>query len=90
MRQLTISEMKQLDSKWFSKGTMKFFNSKIESQPNKDNIFITSERMELDQKKRFTLRKFNQETNKVNTLSEFQEFGTIEEARKARLMKGGF
>ena len=90
MRQLTISEMKQLDSKWFSKGTMKFFNSKIESQPNKDNIFITSERMELDQKKRFTLRKFNTETNKVNTLGEFQEFGTIEEARKARLMKGGF
>ena len=90
MRQLTISEMKRLDSRWFEKGTMKFFNTKIESQPNKDNIFITSERMELDQKKRFTLRKFNTETNKVNTLGEFQEFGTIEEARKARLMKGGF
>ncbi|AKA61535.1 hypothetical protein CPT_Stahl107 [Bacillus phage Stahl] len=84
MKKLSINEMKELCPMWFSKGAMDFFNSQIETQPNKVNIFITSERMELDMDKLYTLRWFNHNTNKIETLGDFQEFKTLEDARQFR------
>jgi hypothetical protein len=76
--------MKELNPNWFSEGAMNFFNTVIETQPNKVNIFITSDRMELDMEKLYTLRWFNHETNQVDTLGNFQEFKTLEDAKRFR------
>ncbi|AGY48396.1 hypothetical protein Slash_107 [Bacillus phage Slash] len=88
MRKLSINEMKELNESvnghWFDKGAMEFFNTVIETQPNKVNIFITSDRMELDMPKLYTLRWFNSETNQVETLSEFQEYKTLDAAKQFR------
>lgn len=84
---MTISEMKRLNKlagqHWFNKGAMEFFNTKIEAKPNKNNLFITSEHMG-DNNKRYTIRRFNANTYEVETVSEFREFKTLEEARTAR------
>lgn len=85
---LTIAEMKRKNEEvgdhWFSKGAMDFFNTRIEAGPNVKNIFITSEAMEPDAERKYTLRWFVENTSKVRTLGEFCEFDTLEEARKAR------
>lgn len=43
----TLSDMKQTNKDnghhWFDTYAMKFFRTRIESQPNRHNIFITSE-----------------------------------------------
>lgn len=84
---LTITEMKRLNKAagqyWFSKGAMKFFNTKIEAKPDKNNFFITSD-CPNDGIKRYTIRRFNTETYEVETASEFWEFRTLEEAKAAR------
>jgi hypothetical protein len=84
VKKLSINEMKELCPNFFEEGAMNFFNSAIETQPNKVNIFITSERMELDMPKQYTLRWFNHNTNMVETLGEFQEFRTLEDAKQFR------
>ncbi|AGY48791.1 hypothetical protein Staley_108 [Bacillus phage Staley] len=84
MKKLSINEMKELNPNWFEEGAMNFFNTVIETQPNKVNIFITSDRMELDMPKLYTLRWFNSETNQVETLSEFQEYKTLDDAKQFR------
>ena len=76
--------MKELNPQWFEEGAMNFFNTVIETLPNKVNIFITSDRMELDMDKLYTLRWFNHNTNKVETLGNFQEFKTLEDAKQFR------
>ena len=84
---LTITEMKRLNKEagqhWFSEGAMKFFNTKIEAKPNKNNLFITSECPDGGVR-RYTIRRFNPETYEVETASEFWEFETLEEAKAAR------
>jgi hypothetical protein len=85
---LTITEMKRRNfaqgQHWFSKGSMSFFNTRVEAQPNKENLFITSEYMEDPETKRFSIRKFDTETNKVETVGEFRAYETLAEAREAR------
>jgi hypothetical protein len=91
MQKLTITEMKKRNQeqgqKFFSKGAMDFFNTTIEARPDKNNIFITSEFMDDPENKRYSLRRFDTETDKVETVGEFQEYGTLEEARQARKEK---
>lgn len=88
MKNLTITEMKarneEAGNNWFSKGAMRFFNTIIEAKPNVKDIFITSDRMETSMPKRYTLRRFDRETNTVETISEFQEFASLDAARNAR------
>lgn len=86
---LTITEMKKrhkaIGGHWFDKDTMRFFGTTIESLPNAANIFITSEWTGPDETKRaYTLRWFNTETDKVETLGEFLHYQTLEEAREGR------
>jgi hypothetical protein len=88
IKKMTISEMKaahkEIGYHWFSEDAMSFFNTIIETQPNKANIFITSERMEKWQPKMYTLRWFNPETKHIDTLGEFRQHSSLEEARLFR------
>lgn len=85
---LTINEMKRMNEEvgqhWFSKGAMNIFNTRIEAGPNKENIFITSDAMDPDAERRYTLRLFVSETSKVETVGNFCEFDTLDEARRGR------
>lgn len=88
MKKYTISEMKELNKQkgghWFDKGSMNFFNTQIETQPNKENIFITSDRMNYDDPKKYSLRWFNSETHDVVTLGDFNSYQSLDSAREAR------
>jgi hypothetical protein len=81
---LTIAEMKRRDAEtgqyWFSKGAMLFFNTKIESEPNEKGYFVTSEYMEDPDQKRYTIRFFDQKTNRVETIGDFRHYETLSEA----------
>ena len=86
---LTITEMRKRNTEaggnWFSKETMKFFGTKIETRPNKDNVFITSEWADFSETKRaYTLRKFIPEKNNVETIGDFLQYSTLEEAKEVR------
>jgi len=81
---ITLAEMKKRDSEtgqyWFSKGAMAFFNTKIESEPTEKGYFVTSEYMEDPKEKRYTIRLFDQKTNKVETIGDFRQHETLSEA----------
>lgn len=78
---MTLAQMKKANPTWFDKGAMKFFNTTIETQPNKNNAFITSEYMEDAKEKKYTIRQFNMATNQVDTIGEFNVYETIEDAK---------
>lgn len=86
MKRYTLEEMenlnKSINNHWFDYGAMKFFNTTIETEPNQYNMFITSERMDLDMPKKYSIRWFCPDTYKVHTFGEFQQFGTIDEAQR--------
>ena len=81
---ITIAEMKKRNEKqgqyWFSKGAMAFFNTKIESEPTEKGYFITSEYIEDPDKKRYTIRLFDLDTNMVQTIGDFRQYETLSEA----------
>ena len=86
---LTITGMKELNKEagqhWFDKDTMRFFDSKIEAGPNKKDIFITSETIGTRTCQRgYSLRQFDRETGKVETIGEMNDYSTLKEAREAR------
>jgi len=73
-----INEIKTLNSsKWyfFSPDTMKFFNSELESGSIK-NYFVTSERYNYNDNKKYTIRKFDPITYNITTVGEFQGYNT--------------
>jgi hypothetical protein len=88
MKTLTISEIKkannEIGQKWFAKGAMLFFNTIIETQPNKADLFITSEKIEDWHKRKYTIRWYNRETHEVVTISAFMAYDTIDQARLVR------
>ena len=79
----TIAEVKEANKKeghhFFSKDTMNFFNSKIESKLYQDKYFITSEKYD-NGPRLYSIRK-GQESGIICTVGNFQRFKTIEEAR---------
>jgi hypothetical protein len=89
MKNLTLGAMKEMNEKagqqWFSKSSMKFFGTIIEVKPNVKDIFITSEWKGFDTPERgYTLRRFDRETGKVETLGDLNQYSTLESAREAR------
>jgi hypothetical protein len=88
MKKLTIAEMKELNKAkgghWFDKGAMRFFNTRIETQPNAENIFITSEYMDNPSNKKYSLRWFNTETHDVVTLGDFNAIRSLDKAKELR------
>ena len=77
---MTISELKIKNAEagyfFFSKDTMKFFDSKIESPIYGDKYFITSEKSGFESKERcYTIRQIH-EDGQVSTMFSFLEFTT--------------
>lgn len=64
---------------------MEFFNSKIEIFDPCSRFFVTSEKFNSESPRLFTLRKFDPETGRVASVSEFQAFKTKQKAWDARL-----
>ena len=65
---------------FFDKNTMKFFGSRIESGLFKDYFFVTSELDFFGEKRAYTIRKFSENYSNIENVSEFQKFGTKDEA----------
>ena len=86
---LTIQEMKENNKAngmhWFSKDTMNFFDSKIETSVYYDRTFITSE---LDCHREFrgyTWRLALERGKDIETIGDFLQFKTLEQAIDYRL-----
>lgn len=73
-------------SKWFSKGAMKWFNSKVESSLIGGRYFITSERYETSDPKLFNIRKVVRESDgrlDIETVGEHMTYTTKQQALNA-------
>lgn len=76
---------------FFSKDTLKFFNSKISEyiyanwkEDCYQFYFVTSEKGPDDiDIRRYTVREFDSQTGKVNTVGEFQQYKTSAAAKRA-------
>lgn len=83
----TITEMKERNQEkgfyFFERDTMRFFRSRIETQANNGGYFITSEKPPHGPRQ-FTLRRFNWETGDIDTVGEFMQYRSREEALAAR------
>jgi len=77
----TIKEAKAISKAngghFFDAQSMRFFNSKIESELIEGRYFITSERYELDSPKLFTIRQISEAGQILDDLGKFQEFDTL-------------
>ena len=83
---MTIKQFKKLDQeinavKWFAPETMAFFKTKIEIWNSQTGYFITSEAYAID--RAYTIRKANFKTADVDTIGDFQAYGTLEQALEA-------
>ena len=86
MRQYnTITEIKEankaLGHHWFSTGTKRFFDSKIESRVLHGQYFISSEKIPGDKERKFTLRKAL-ENGQIESMG-FHAFKTKVQAKNA-------
>ena len=73
---------KAIGNHWFERSTMRFFNSVIESRLMDGGFFITSERMELEFPKRYTVREAMPDGD-IKTVGQFQGYSDLELARIA-------
>lgn len=69
---------------FFSKGALSFFKCKVSSEVFEgiDGIFFVTSDAPSGSERRYTVRRFDSETCKVTTFSRFQEFATLNEAKK--------
>ena len=84
---MTFEEFKNLNSAvgfWFHKDTMRCFQSEVHDFDEETGCFISSEVGPAGNgPRKYTLRRGNFKTGRVSSLSRFQEFTTLEEARNA-------
>ena len=71
---------KSIDNYFFSKDTMRFFKSKIETGVLKDKYFITSEINPSDVKK-YTIREATEE-GEIKTVGDFHSFTSVKQAKQ--------
>ena len=92
---LTISNLAHINESmgkfFFRKTSMAFFNSRLGDiiyRKGKSNLvyFISSERMNFQSPRRFTIREMNLDSGDVNNIGEFQGYPTSYSA-KAVLMR---
>lgn len=74
-------------SYWFTHGSMRFFNTKIESSLIGGRYFITSERYETDEPKLFNVRMIVRDTEdatlSIETVGEHMTYTTKQQAMNA-------
>ena len=68
---------------WFDEDTMDFFNTVIEHVYSNNGYFITSERMELDDPKRYSIRQLTDKPEQVITHGEFCMYPSLAAAMAA-------
>ena len=78
-----VEKNKAAGQHFFSEGAMRFFNSQLESGLLKGNYFITSERMELSMPKRYTVRQAVNGGERIHSVSEHCQYGTLDNAKEA-------
>lgn len=92
----TVSQVRKANKAtgqaWFAPDAMSFFNTVIETDlingKRGDQYFITSERADLDDPKRYAIREV-EESGKVTTVGMILEYETLRDARIAlRNLKG--
>jgi hypothetical protein len=76
---MSFAAMKKIEQEqgkhWFSKGDMAFFNTKLVGEPNKFNLFITSEEnASWGAGRLYSVRMFNPRRGHVATIGEFHSF----------------
>lgn len=76
------SANRQIGNHWFERGTMRFFNTKIESGLIGGKYFITSERYNENSPRLFTVRRAEPDGT-IGTVGEFQAYRSREDAREA-------
>ena len=88
MSTLTLIDIKNNNKKagrhWFDKDTMRFFDSRIESKLYSDNTFITSEQQSYQHPREYTIRIALNNGVDIESVGEFQQFETLEQAREYR------
>jgi hypothetical protein len=90
---MRLEEFKELNKSignyWFSPDSMRFFKSRILDWDIITGYFITSEKGPSNVR-RYSIRRANFETGTVSTVSEFQEYPTLQRARTAykRYLRG--
>jgi len=67
---------------WFDKGTMQWFNSRIESKVIYGRFFISSEQYDDETPRLYTIR-YATDQGDIETLGEFQDYKTPAAARTA-------
>ena len=65
---------------FFEKGALKFFNSRIGNTLYGNKYFVTSEQYNENFPRLYTIRMFDVNTGSVDTVGEFQEFTTGQQA----------
>lgn len=74
----------ELGHHFFEKGTMDFFDSRVETDLVEGRYFVTSERFNEDSPRLYTIREV-MPNGSINTVGEFQEYksklGALNEAR---------
>jgi hypothetical protein len=84
---LSLEKMKMLNAEvghcFFKPEDMEYWGSKIETQPDENHCFITSEDNFNATKKLYTIRRFNLENYHVETVGDFQKFETLAAAKAA-------
>ena len=73
---------KELGNHWFEPGTLRFFNSKMETGILAQRYFVTSEYMEDPAEKRYTVRLVNDDGS-IDTVGDFQAHEDIAHAKVA-------
>ena len=85
----TVLELKQRNQAgggyWFTPDTLRFFSSRIMGDlfPGTDHVyFVSSERRE-GEARRYTVRRLNGETGRVDTVGDFQRYASRSGALRA-------
>lgn len=100
-RKLTINDVRRINRAkglhFFDADTIRFFGSRVESQLFDNLTFVTSEQNDngvwiggveykaWNGERRYTIRRFNPDDGTIDTVGEFGQYDTAEEAIKAAL-----
>lgn len=89
---ITINDIEEINREkgyhFFDRDTMNFFRSRVErdalqfGQLIDGKYFVTSEQFDRSSPRLYSVRSFNSGTGNVDTVGDFQEFGTKGQAKK--------
>lgn len=85
---MTVAEMTRINRRngyhFFDKDTLEFWGTDFISPTDENGLFITRDDNSSRSQKLYTVRSFNEDTGETDTVSEFQQFTTLEQAEAFR------